>query len=199
MLRYLIVLWVVLMSTGCKLHQPLPAGAFQDLELAIKNPLAVEQLFLNNQKIKELPEEIRQMKNLKALHLKRNQLVVLPDWLPELIHLSHLDLGRNAFVGFPLMVLGCPQIRHLSLAGNKVGAVPPAIAQLKKLETLDLFDTYIDALPIAALQELPHLKQVDVRQTLLFKDAIGPYQAAMPQVVWLSMPGCDCNTPKRKL
>jgi Leucine-rich repeat (LRR) protein len=199
MFQRLSILLIILASFGCGLQKPMPAGTFQNLAQAIKNPLAVEVLYLNNQKRKELPTEIRHFKNLKALHLKRNQLRTLPNWLAELPQLNYLDLGRNAFVGFPVMVLEFHQLQHLSLAGNKIGTVPEAIAQLKKLETLDLFDTYIEALPIAALQQLPNLKQIDVRQTLLFKDEIGPYEIALPQVEWLAMPGCDCNTPKRKL
>ena len=69
---------------------------YRDLEKALKEPLQVYRLDLSGKKLKELPDGVRQLKNLNALDLGHNKLRTLPEWLGELTYMpvsyTHLTL-----------------------------------------------------------------------------------------------------------
>jgi hypothetical protein len=196
---FLLFILVGALLCGCALKRQPVAGVFTNLEMALQNPDQVLVLRLERQQLKTVPEQVQGFRNLKELHLKRNALTTLPLWLADLQQLERLSLGRNQFYGFPKEVLQVKQLKHLSLAGNKIAEIPENITELAQLETLDLFDTHVETLPTAALQQMPQLREIDLRQTFVFKEKIGPYQTALPKVKFLTMPGCDCNTQKGRL
>ena len=70
---------------------------YRSSEKALKEPEKVYRLDLSGQKLKELPESVRQFKNLNALDLGHNKLRTLPDWIGEFRYMQEFSAGQNKF------------------------------------------------------------------------------------------------------
>ena len=77
---------------------------YTSLEKALLEPDMAYRLDLSGKKLKELPEEIRDLKNLNALDLGNNKLKVVPEWLGELKNLQELRIAKNRLVDFPVVI-----------------------------------------------------------------------------------------------
>jgi Leucine-rich repeat (LRR) protein len=152
---------------------------------------------LSGKRLKNIPDFVFQKPDLKKLNLRRNKLSSLPSDLRKLTQLETLLLGKNKFTSFPQSILDLQNLKYLSLSGNRIENIPAGISAMKSLEVLDLFDTYVSSLPIDALKELPNLKEIDLRQSLLFDDKAVALKTALPHVKIKTMPGCDCNAQKK--
>ena len=74
---------------------------YHSLESALREPDKVYRLQLTRKKLKEVPPEIRQLKNLNALDLGRNKLKDLPEWLGELAYLQEFSAPQNKLREMP--------------------------------------------------------------------------------------------------
>lgn len=81
---------------------------YRDLREAFQKPSDVHILSLSGQKIKNLPRQIANLKNLKKLYLDYNSLTTLPKEIAKLQSLYDLDLREN-----PLSVYEKKRIQKL--------------------------------------------------------------------------------------
>merc|ERR1712066_1037967 len=81
-------------------------------------------LYLQNNKIKQLPGAIGNLKNLQTLNISGNNLKEVPTTLPGLVNLKSLDVSNN----------------------SKLVKLPKELGQLRSLETLTL-DTDVVTYP----------------------------------------------------
>ena len=65
--------------------------------MALQARIQEDTLELTGFYIKNVPEELRQFKQLKNIHLGGNGLKQLPDWFSEFLALEKLDLTNNMF------------------------------------------------------------------------------------------------------
>lgn len=70
--------------------------------------LPLSELDLSYNRLKELPEEICNLKNLKSLSVYTNLLVKLPQKIHQLIHLRLLDLAHNQLTTVPHSICYLP-------------------------------------------------------------------------------------------
>jgi len=133
------------------------------------------ELDLSNEKIKSLPAEIGQLKNLKVLDLSGNSLTWLPTEISKLSKLERLDLSsnkinvlpteigqlsnlqefdiyRNELKEFPVALTYCNKLKALRMGGEPTGKcemheLPPEIRRLKELSKLDLTGNCLTRLP----------------------------------------------------
>ncbi|GAH71015.1 unnamed protein product, partial [marine sediment metagenome] len=61
----------------------------------VGNVKNLEKLYLDGNKLKTLPESVGNLKNLKMLYLHRNELDTIPENVGNLKRLKYLDLGKN--------------------------------------------------------------------------------------------------------
>ncbi|MFT3884056.1 MAG: hypothetical protein QM724_01110 [Flavobacteriales bacterium] len=86
---------------------------FRSLERALEDPEHVYRLDLSRNKLKEVPEDIRRLKNLNALDLGRNKLKTLPVWLGELRYMQEFRAGHNKFSEVPPVICQWQDLRRL--------------------------------------------------------------------------------------
>ncbi|EMN73237.1 leucine rich repeat protein, partial [Leptospira interrogans serovar Bataviae str. UI 08561] len=85
-----------LINLSCEIQtEKVEPGTYRELTKALQNPLDVQVLILREQKLKTVPNEIEQLKNLQWLHLNTNQLTILPKEIGQLHDLQWLDLDFN--------------------------------------------------------------------------------------------------------
>ena len=124
-----------------------PPNNYTNMAEAMKNPKRVQRLFLENQGLESLPEEVLRLTNLTFLNLERNRLSKLPASISELTKLEELYLFSNQIEDFPVGVEGLSKLKILALGSNKLRSVSPVVAKLEKLEILDLSNNSIESLP----------------------------------------------------
>ena len=89
--------------------------------------------------LKELPQEIIQLKNLKFLYLTRNQLQSLPQGIEYLQKLEVLDLERNQLNHLPEEIGYLPGLLSLNIANAGAGLeVPFTLCKSTTLEYLTI-------------------------------------------------------------
>lgn len=111
-----VVAWLTIIgwSSVCSVSEAsetrsLPApGQIDPLEEARKNPEAVERLLLHGRGLKQIPEEVFRLPNLRKLYLGGNQLTEVPGDIGKLKNLTVLDLDENRIRSLP------EEIGHLS-------------------------------------------------------------------------------------
>lgn len=107
--------------------------------------LAVENLFLGENGLDDLPEELPEWLNnlpkLTGLFLNGNSLNSLPVSFGNLRNLKKLNLSDNLSLKMlPDSFAGLSNLTHLHLANTKLMELPECVRELPKLEYLDLSD-----------------------------------------------------------
>jgi len=74
-------------------------GMLQRLPKHFGVMVAVSELFLDNNEIRELPKSMRTMKNIVSLHVNRNEIYNWPWCLEYLTTLTELHLSHNQIEG----------------------------------------------------------------------------------------------------
>jgi Leucine-rich repeat (LRR) protein len=141
-----------------------------------------EKLILEeNYHLETLPEEIKELKNLKELELSRCDLKKIPTqvmsilsievlicWENEITHLPHqisklknlreLNLSKNKLKNIPLSIGKLSNLRKLSIFDNKIKKIPETIGNMKSLEEIDLYSNKIKVIP-KEIWKLSNLKE----------------------------------------
>jgi Leucine-rich repeat (LRR) protein len=159
---------------------------FTSLEEALKNPEKVYNLNLSNQNVaipkeawskfinleilsfkndhlKEIPQEIGFLKNLKVLDLSGNDFTSLPKSFSELNHLEELFLNDDKNLQFDKnkKTLNLPiNLRILHLEQDNLNNLPKEVYELKKLESLFLNNNNFIEVP-KDLKGLKNLRKLD--------------------------------------
>jgi Leucine-rich repeat (LRR) protein len=124
-----------------------------------------KSLWLKDLGLTELPEEILQIKDLRALHVQDNRLEHLPRWLlTGQPLLEVLNLSGNSLTEVPDWIGRFPELRQLRLNGNHLRVLPESMTRLAKLVVLDMGMTELTGIPdwIASLGELRWLGVADL-------------------------------------
>lgn len=155
------------------------------VEESVKGALADARhtgaLRLDELPLRELPEGIRELKDLRELIVTNCGIRVVPDWLCELNSLKRIDLNRNPVRTLPSDLSALSELRALGLSQTALGDGCDAIGDLSGLEVLSLAGSGVTNTPwihrlrrlrvldlggnrcvdvsdtVAALQELTHL------------------------------------------
>jgi Leucine-rich repeat (LRR) protein len=158
------ILYIGIFSASAQLSQDEldTCRIYTSLESALHNPDDVYILRLPKSKLKEVPLEILQFKNLNILDLSKNKLSELPDTLAILQYLQEVDLGKNKFEVFPVVLTKLIHLKKLTLSQNMITAIPFDINQLKDLEVLDMWSNDLYVIP-DSISDLKKLKLFDLR------------------------------------
>ena len=146
-------------------------------------------LYVNNNRLKELPEEIGALDNVEffycefnalstlpraladmdgliAMYFTGNQFTEIPGFVYDMSRLTKLQFSKNQITTLPADIGRMKELRHFSLAGNRIAVLPDAIANLTKLRVCDLSDNRLTALP-AVFGRVQIVNQLRVRNNPL--------------------------------
>jgi len=116
----------------------------------------VEELFMRNRKLKEVPEEIFLLTKLKTLSLAQNKLIEVPKDISKLTNLQILSLSKNNLISLPEEIGELKSLKVLNLIDNKLISLPDSLTKLYNLEFLHI--EYNPNLYISEnLKDLPNL------------------------------------------
>jgi Leucine-rich repeat (LRR) protein len=94
--------------------------------------------------IREIPEEIKELKQLEALVLRVNSIQNLPEAINSLENLRVLDLTDNPGLSNIDPIVGVENLEELVLFGCSLTKLPEGIGKLKKLKYLGLTGNNLD-------------------------------------------------------
>ena len=83
-----------------------------------------------------LPTSIQRLTKLERLYLDGNKLTELPAEIGDLRELRWLIMSSNQLVGLPTSVQRLTKLQELDLDGNKLTELPPEIGDLRELRLL---------------------------------------------------------------
>lgn len=125
-------------------HELLNADTYFSLEKAKLTPLKVIKLDLSKNALTNVPNEIKQFKNLRKLILSDNILIEIPDWISQLGSLQYIYLSNNRFHEFPMSLTEVKSLILIDLSCNPIRYVTTDIKKCSNLEVLNLHDSNIN-------------------------------------------------------
>lgn len=102
---------------------------------------------LNNQKLKEWPANLFQLRGLKKLTISKNFLTTTHSQLSTFKeHLRHIDLSKNEITEIDPSFCELVNLKFLHLSNNKITSIPSAFKKLVSLEEVYLDNNNIEFL-----------------------------------------------------
>lgn len=95
-------------------------------------------LGLSGNRLECLPDEICALDGLERLYVQNNLLTSLPDRIENLTFLCELDLARNMFAQVPVGVCELRNLCYLDMSHNTLRTLPSGLAKLTQLLYLNL-------------------------------------------------------------
>lgn len=165
---------------------------FYSIASALKDPEQVYRLQLTKKKYKELPEEIRQFKNLNALDIGKNRLKALPAWLGELKYMQEFRAPQNKLREMPAVVCQWPHLKRLDLHQNEIAGLIPCMGELTEVVSLDLWSNDLEEFP-EELKGMTALRFMDLRVIQFDQREMERISELFPRVkIFFSQP-CHCG------
>lgn len=151
---------------------------------SLESGTQLQLLFLQDNRLKSLPEQLLDLKELKLLQLAGNELTALPANIGELEALLMLELSDNALEELPASLVKLERLEGLSMVENNLKTLPSDIGNLKALRHLYLSANHLSALPgsIASLENLEQLYLTDNELTAFPKTL---YQLKRLKILYL--------------
>ena len=115
-----------------------------------------KKLNLSKLDLDVLPEQLRELTQLRYLDLSFNQLTHLPEWLAELDLLEFVNLSANYFTVLPDSLGHLAHLQQLFILGGQLTVLPDSLGRLSQLQLLDVSFNQLTVLP----DGLSHLAQL---------------------------------------
>ncbi|MBS1938521.1 MAG: leucine-rich repeat domain-containing protein [Bacteroidetes bacterium] len=165
---------------------------FHSLERALQQPDSVFRLDLSHKKLKQVPGELRRLKNLNALDLGRNHLKDLPPWMNELQYMQEFSAGRNKFTKVPETVCQWKHLKRLDMHQNRIEGLPKCMGGLKELYSLDLWSNDLEDFP-DEISGMKALRFLDLRVIQFSQKEMDRIAQLLPAArIYFSQP-CNCG------
>ena len=117
----------------------------------------LKKLYLDNNKISIIPDDIGELKSLVDLSLSGNVLTNVPHSIRKLKSLKNLGLERNELKEFPDVFEEYCSLENIYLSFNHLDRIPESISKCRKLKQLHLGKNNLTSIPSSFSQ----LKSVD--------------------------------------
>lgn len=102
---------------------------------------------VNNNQLTSLPESIKQCTALQIFSAYHNQLCRIPEGLAQCVGLQGLDVSNNFLTTLPENIGQCVALQRLEVEDNQLIALPKSINQCAALEMLLVNKNYLSSLP----------------------------------------------------
>lgn len=127
----------------------------------IKELINLKVLNIKDANIKELPNSIGELEKLEVLILENSKLEVLNESIGNLNKLKKLSLSNNKIKSIPDSISNLVNIKSLSLSNNKINVLPELIGNLINLEYLNIKNNNIQSLP-DSFKKLDNIKELEL-------------------------------------
>ena len=165
---------------------------YRSLESALREPDMVYRLDLSKEKLKVVPEELKQFKNLNALDLSNNKLKELPTWIGDFQYLQEFRAAKNKLVDFPIGICELKELERLDLSQNALTGLPACIGRLNQLVSLDLWSNDLAEFP-DEMEGMKALRFMDLRVIQMEQPDMDRIQDLLPKAkIYFSQP-CNCG------
>lgn len=121
----------------------------------------LRNLIVNNNQLKELPNDIGKALKLRILNVENNQLAELPSGLVNAVELEMAFLADNNLIRLPAEFSKCKKLKELNARGNKLTELPKNIGSWVSLQNLQLNNNELTELP-NSIGQLKRLRALDV-------------------------------------
>jgi Leucine-rich repeat (LRR) protein len=99
-----------------------------------------ELFIIDNKGIKQLPDNISQLKNVDFIYANSNVIDMIPKTIFRLENLTALHLANNKIEEIPVELTALPSLKVLNLKGNRLKKIPGDLFEMKSIEEIDLSD-----------------------------------------------------------
>ena len=171
---------------------PDTSRVYHSIEAALQNPDHVYKLNLSRKKLRAVPPEIVQFRNLKELNLSKNKIRELPPQIVELQNLERLNLSSNKLKALPEDIGKLQSLIYLGLNRNLIESLPQSIGSLPYLEILELWDNELDSIP-KEISRLTKLRVLELRGILFNDEEQTRVKSLLPNTKIYFSPGCNCK------
>lgn len=107
---------------------------------AVDAQLAKHSLNLSNKSITDLTgfdaEHVPQLRELQELYLQDNKIKTIPDSFKELKKVQKLDLSNNQITEVPAWIDELSELKSINLGDNEISTLPSTISKLGQLDNL---------------------------------------------------------------
>ena len=165
---------------------------YRSLESALQNADRVYKLNLSKKKLKEVPAEVFQFRNLKELDLSKNKIKELPPQIGDLQNLERLNLSSNKLTALPEETGKLQSLVYLGLNRNLIESLPKGIGSLSSLEVLELWDNELEIIP-DEIGQLTKLKVLELRGILFSDEEQTRVKTLLPNTEVYFSPSCNCK------
>ena len=139
----------------------------RDLPQTMRLMTQLKEISLAGNNLKSVPDEVFRLTNLNALCFARNDLDGLGGLIGKLVMLQILDLSYNKLWTLPWAAMAfLKALRTLNLQGNPFTYISATIGQMTSLTSLNLSDTNLPSLP-AEIVDLVNLRVVQLENVNL--------------------------------
>lgn len=107
----------------------------------------LKRLSVHGTGLREVPDSVCRLRELRELNLSNNQLTSLPSSIVLLGALQHLNIAKNILSELPAAFGMMPVLRLLNANNNRLVRLPDSFGQLAQLRVLRLGANLLDALP----------------------------------------------------
>lgn len=166
--------------------------AYTSIAEAMKNPDKVVKLVLRKQKLRAIPKEVFQFKNLQYLDLAKNNIKSIPDSIGVLTQLQYLDLSKNVIEQLTASLGKLTELFYLNINNNEFSSLPPQMGNLTKLRTLDMWSNNLDDFP-ENLKNMTSLQLLDLRNILIPDEKQRYISSLFPHTTIHFSPSCNCK------
>jgi Leucine-rich repeat (LRR) protein len=129
-------------------------------------PLETEILYLDKNKLTEIPAKIGELVNLRELHINNNMLTTLPPEIGKLVNLTDLNVSFNGLTSLPPEIGNLVSLKRLYLGINKLTTLPREIGNLQNIIMIWVFDNQLTELPYE-IGYLPNITSLSIHHNKL--------------------------------
>ncbi|XP_038937810.1 leucine-rich repeat-containing protein 1 isoform X3 [Rattus norvegicus] len=127
---------------------------------------SLEELLLDANQLRELPEQFFQLVKLRKLGLSDNEIQRLPPEIANFMQLVELDVSRNDIPEIPESISFCKALQVADFSGNPLTRLPESFPELQNLTCLSVNDISLQSLP-ENIGNLYNLASLELRENLL--------------------------------
>lgn len=116
--------------------------------------------------LKEVPEELQKLKNLRTVDLSDNKIPQLPSWFVEFNNMKNLTINNSKLASLPEEFGQLKKLEVIHLCGNALSSIPASFSNLSNLKSLNLSSNRLTVFP-PELLVLQMLDSIDLSQNAI--------------------------------